>query len=65
MSEKKPNRWIYIILALLLGGLGVHKIYERMPLKALFYLMFCWTYIPVIIGFFEAIHAVFSNDFDS
>lgn len=63
--SNKPNRWIYIILALLLGGLGIHKIYERMPFKALFYALFCWTWIPVVISFFEAIHAVFSNDFDS
>lgn len=62
--SNKPNRWIYIILALLLGGIGIHKIYERMPLKFLFYLVFSFTFIPVAIAFFEAIHAVFSSDFE-
>ena len=64
MSEKKPNRWIYIILALLLGGIGIHKIYERMPFKAFLYFIMCWTWIPCIIAFIEAIHAIFSDAFE-
>ena len=62
--SNKPNRWIYIILALLLGGIGMHKIYERMPFKFVIYLVFSFTFIPVAIAFFEAVHAVFSDAFD-
>ena len=64
IMSKKPNRWIYIVLALCLGGLGVHKIYEKMPFKFIVYLVFSFTFIPVVISFFEAIHAVFSDAFD-
>lgn len=61
---KKPNRWIYIILALLLGGLGIHKLYESMPFKFIFYLVFSWTFIPCVLAFCEAVHAVFSDAFE-
>ena len=62
--SKKPNRWIYIVLALCLGGFGIHKIYERMPFKFIVYLVFSFTFIPMVLSFFEAIHAIFSDAFD-
>jgi hypothetical protein len=37
-----------IILALLLGGIGVHKFYLDKPGAGIFYLLLCWTFIPVI-----------------
>lgn len=42
-------------LALFLGGLGVHKFYLGQPGKGFLYLIFCWTFIPAILGIFEAI----------
>lgn len=59
MSASK-NKWIYIILALFLGGFGIHKIYEGMFFKFILYIVFSWTFIPCIIAFFEAIHALFA-----
>ena len=44
------------VLALCLGGLGVHKFYLGMIGQGILYLLFCWTYIPAIIAFIEAIH---------
>ena len=44
------------ILALCLGGLGVHKFYLGMIGQGILYLLFFWTYIPAIIAFIEAIH---------
>jgi TM2 domain-containing membrane protein YozV len=38
------------ILSLLLGGLGVHKFYLGKGVWGLLYLVFCWTFIPAIIG---------------
>ena len=58
MSNKK-NKWIYIILALFLGGFGIHKLYEGMLFKFILYIVFSWTFIPCVIAFFEAIHALF------
>lgn len=50
------------VLALLLGGLGVHKFYLGKTGLGILYLLFCWTYIPGIIGFIEGIMILTSND---
>ena len=54
-----PNKWVFIVLALLFGGLGIHKLYEGKVFMFLLYLMFCWTFIPVILSLFEALIALF------
>lgn len=43
------------ILALFLGGFGVHKFYLNRPFQGLIYFICCWTFIPSILSFFEAI----------
>ena len=43
------------LLALFLGGLGVHKFYMGDTVLGIIYLVFFWTFIPAIIAFFEAI----------
>lgn len=43
------------ILAILLGGLGVHKFYLGRIGLGILYLVFCWTYIPALIGLVEGI----------
>jgi len=43
------------ILALLVGGLGVHKFYLDRPLQGALYLVFCWTFVPAVIALVEAI----------
>ena len=50
------------ILALFLGGLGIHKFYLGQGGKGILYLLFCWTYIPSILAFIEAITILCSND---
>jgi TM2 domain-containing membrane protein YozV len=42
------------LLALFLGGLGVHRFYLGRTIGIL-YLLFCWTLIPSLIGFIEFI----------
>jgi len=54
-SQDHKSRGIAIILALLLGGLGVHKFYLGRAGWGLLYLLFCWTFIPAIVAFFEAL----------
>lgn len=41
------------VLAFLFGGLGVHKFYLGQGGLGLLYLLFCWTYIPLIVAFIE------------
>lgn len=60
-SEGK-NRVVAIILALLLGGFGVHKFYLNKPWQGLCYLLFCWTFIPALIAFIEVIVYIFMSD---
>ncbi len=43
------------LLALLLGGIGVHKFYCGKTGWGVVYLLFCWTWIPMIVGFIESI----------
>lgn len=43
------------LLGILVGGLGIHKFYNGQILAGIFYILFCWTGIPAIIGFIEGI----------
>ena len=43
------------ILAILLGGLGIHKFYLGKIGQGILMLLFCWTMIPGIIGLVEGI----------
>lgn len=56
------NKIVAAILAIILGGLGIHKFYLGQSGKGVLYLIFCWTYIPAIIGFIEGITILCSND---
>lgn len=53
------NKVIYIVLALFLGGFGVHKFYARKTGMGLLYLVFCWTGITQIIAIIGGILAIF------
>jgi len=43
------------VLAILLGGLGIHKFYLGQIGLGIVYLIFCWTGIPTIIGIVEGV----------
>jgi len=50
------------LLAFFLGGFGIHKFYLGKPIQGILYILFCWTYVPSIIAFVEALIYFFSND---
>lgn len=50
------------VLALLLGGIGIHKFYLGKIGMGLLYLIFCWTGIPAVLGLIEGILYLCSND---
>lgn len=56
------QRTTYGILAILLGGIGVHRFYIGQVGKGILYLLFCWTFIPALIGFIEGIIWLTRND---
>jgi TM2 domain-containing membrane protein YozV len=43
------------LIAIFLGGLGIHKFYLGDTALGVVYLIFCWTFIPAIIGLVEGI----------
>jgi TM2 domain-containing membrane protein YozV len=49
------NRVVAALLALLLGGFGIHKFYLGKIGQGVLYLLFCWTFIPTIIGWIEGV----------
>jgi TM2 domain-containing membrane protein YozV len=57
------NRAVAVLLALLLGGLGIHKFYLGKVGWGVLYLLFCWTFIPSIVGIVEGIiYLLMSNE---
>lgn len=50
------------LLALFLGGFGVHKFYLGQIGWGFVYLIFCWTFIPAIIAFVEFIIYLCTSD---
>ena len=56
------NKVVAGLLGILLGGIGAHKFYLGRWGIGLVYILFCWTYIPSIIGFIEGIVYLLSSD---
>jgi len=50
------------LLALFLGGFGVHKFYMGSWGWGLVLLLFCWTYIPAIIALFDGIRILVMSE---
>ena len=51
------------VLALLLGGLGIHKFYTGAWGWGIVYILLCWTYVPSIVALVEGIrYLVLSKD---
>jgi TM2 domain-containing membrane protein YozV/ribosomal protein L40E len=43
------------LFALFLGGLGIHKFYLGRVVWGIVYILFCWTFIPMIVSLVEGI----------
>lgn len=52
------------LLAIFLGAFGVHKFYLGKSGMGILYLIFCWTYIPGILGLVEGIIYLTKSDAD-
>lgn len=49
------NKNAAALLALLLGGVGAHKFYLGKWVQGIFYILFCFTFVPAVIALVEAI----------
>lgn len=63
-SRKEKNT--AAILSFFVGGLGIHRFYLGQTLMGVFYLIFCWTFIPACIAFIDFFAFIFmsQNKFD-
>lgn len=50
---KHKSKTVGYLLALLLGGLGIHHFYYRNYVRGVLYLLFCWTYVPIFLGWID------------
>ena len=50
------------LLGIFLGGIGAHKFYLGRWGMGILYLLFCWTYIPSILGVIEGVFYLLSSD---
>ena len=49
------NKVALLLITFFLGGLGAHKFYQKKYLLGVLYLLFFWTYIPILAAFIEFI----------
>lgn len=61
-SKTNRNRIAAALLAIFLGDLGIHKFYLGKPVQGFLYLIFCWTFLPGLIGFIEGIIYLLMSD---
>ncbi len=52
------------LFGIFLGGFGIHKFYLGKTGMGIFYLLFCWTFIPAVVGFIEGILFLVMKDED-
>lgn len=52
MATKKSKKVGYL-LAFFIGGLGIHHFYYRNYVRGVIYLLFCWTYVPILLGWID------------
>jgi len=55
LAGSEHNKTTAALLALFLGGLGLHKFYLGRTGMGLIYLIFCWTLVPALISLVEGI----------
>jgi TM2 domain-containing membrane protein YozV len=58
----RKSRSMAVLLAMLRGGLGIHKFYLNRPGWGVLYLLFFWTFIPAIVGVVEGLYYLFMDD---
>src|SRR4051794_3263048 len=58
----RKSRVTAAALALILGSLGAHKFYMGKVGQGVLYLVFCWAYIPGILGWIEAMRYLSKSD---
>ncbi|KPZ67547.1 MULTISPECIES: TM2 domain-containing protein [Shewanella] len=58
------NQKLAILFGFVLGGFGLHKFYLGQHLKGSVYLLFCWTLVPMVVGWVDAIRTLKMSPFN-
>lgn len=53
-NSRRKDSTTAVLLAIFLGAFGAHKFYLGDSTIGVLYLLFCWTYIPGILGIIDA-----------
>ena len=52
-NAKRKEVTAGVLLALFLGGVGAHRFYMGQPVIGVFYILFCWTFTPLLVSLVE------------
>jgi TM2 domain-containing membrane protein YozV/ribosomal protein L40E len=67
LSSIAPNgksKLAAALFAIFLGDLGIHKFYLGQVGWGVVYIVFCWTFIPALVGLIEGILYLVMSDSD-
>ena len=62
MPSNGKSKGVAIVLALFLGGFGVHKFYLGRGGQGVLYLLFCWTFVPSFLALIDFIVLLCMDD---
>ena len=62
-KKTEKNRITAGLLALFLGGIGIHRFYLG-QWWGIIYLLLCWTYVPLAISILEAVWFFMTSERD-
>ncbi|HEX6750269.1 MAG TPA: NINE protein [Longimicrobium sp.] len=54
-APPRKDKTVAALLAIFLGGLGIHKFYLGKTGMGILYILLCWTFLPALAGFIEGI----------
>ncbi|MHB1331454.1 MAG: TM2 domain-containing protein [Sulfuriferula sp.] len=63
-NPSDKQRGTAILLAIFGGSIGLHKFYLGQTWQGVLYLVFCWTFIPLIFGVIEGLNMAFMSEDD-
>ena len=61
-NRERNNRKEAGILAIVFGGLGIHKFYIGKYGQGILYAVFCWSFVPLFLGIADGIHYLTESD---
>jgi len=50
------------LIALFFGGIGINYFYLGKPVIGIFCVLFCWTFVPAIVGVIQGIYLLAISD---